>query len=424
MRLPRQNPQRPFLAVQFPFTAALLLFIMVPASALLNAAQITSNPSILHFGSIVIGQNQTLPLSLTDTESTSITISAIGSMPSGFQMTGLQLPLVIAAGQTATMNVTFTPTVSGWQGGTVAVASNATGGTIYLRFGGVGVGSESIKSSTSSLGFGSVAVGKTATLPIVLTNSGTTGAVIAQTQLTGTSFSITGPGLPVTLQPNQSATFNVAFSPQASTSYSGSLVIPNGSLTIPVSGTGTGNTSSQLLLNPTAMNFGSVDVGSTSTQPVTLSASGGAVTISSSASSSSQFSLQGVSFPFTIPSGQSVALSVAFTPNATGTTSGTLSLASNASNSNTQEGLSGVGITPTYSVTVSWSPSTSEVVGYNVYRGASETSYSKVNSSLNPGTTYTDTSVSAGQTYYYVATAVNSAGEESTYSTPVQAVVP
>jgi fibronectin type 3 domain-containing protein len=101
-----------------------------------------------------------------------------------------------------------------------------------------------------------------------------------------------------------------------------------------------------------------------------------------------------------------------------------VSLASNASDSNAQEALSGVGITPVYNVTVSWSASTSQVAGYNIYRGISTSSYAKMNSAVNPSTTFTDTNVTAGQTYYYVATAVNSAGQESPYSTPVQAVVP
>jgi hypothetical protein len=267
-----------------------------------------------------------------------------------------------------------------------------------------------------------VAVGSSSTLPVVLTNSGTTGVVIAQAQLAGTGFSLTGPNLPITLAPNQSATFDVIFKPQSATTFTGSLVVPNGSLTIPVSGTGV--TTSQLSLNPTAVSFGNVDVGTTSTQPVTLSASGGAVTISSSASSSSQFTLQGASFPLTIPSGQSVSLNVAFTPTANGNASGTVSLASNASDSNVQEALTGVGITPTYNVTVSWNASTSQVSGYNIYRGVSTSSYAKLNSALNPNTTFTDSSVTGGQTYYYVATAVNSAGKESAYSTPVQAVVP
>lgn len=398
------------------------LLALLAASSNASAAQVTSNPSQLHFGSIVIGQSESLPIAFTNTESASVTISSVTSTSGEFSVQDLKLPMVLGAGQTAAFDITFAPTAAGWEGGSLAFTSNAKTGTIYVLIGGVGVKSETVTSSVSSLGFGSVAVGSSSTLPVVLTNSGTTGVVIAQADLTGTSFSVAGASLPLTLVPNQSATFNVTFKPQSATSFTGSLVVPNGSLTIPLSGTGA--TTSQLMLSPTAINFGNVDVGSSSSQPVTFSASGGSVTISSSSSSSSQFSLVGASFPLTIAAGQSVSLSVAFTPTANGNASGTVSLASNASDSNAQEALSGVGITPTYSVTVSWNASVSEVSGYNVYRGLSTSSYAKVNSALNPGTTFTDSTVTSGQTYYYVATAVNAAGQESAYSTPVQAVVP
>jgi hypothetical protein len=59
------------------------------------------------------------------------------------------------------------------------------------------------------------------------------------------------------------------------------------------------------------------------------------------------------------------------------------------------------------------------VTGYNVYRGLIPGGpYTKVNPSLISGVTYTDNGVQAGQTYYYVATAVDSANNESAYSDP------
>jgi hypothetical protein len=61
----------------------------------------------------------------------------------------------------------------------------------------------------------------------------------------------------------------------------------------------------------------------------------------------------------------------------------------------------------------------------SVYRGtAASGSYSMINPSLDGTAAYTDPTVVSGQTYYYVATALNSAGQESAYSAPVQAVVP
>jgi fibronectin type 3 domain-containing protein len=65
------------------------------------------------------------------------------------------------------------------------------------------------------------------------------------------------------------------------------------------------------------------------------------------------------------------------------------------------------------------------VVGYNLYRGATSGGpYAKVNPVLNASTSYTDNSVQAGTTYYYVSTAVNGSGTESTYSNQLQAGIP
>ncbi len=114
----------------------------------------------------------------------------------------------------------------------------------------------------------------------------------------------------------------------------------------------------------------------------------------------------------------SMSFNVAFTPTASGTVSGSLSFISNASNSQTSESLTGTGTQKQYSVDLYWNAS-SNVVGYNVYRSTSSNgSYGKINSSLDPNTAYTDTSVASGTTYYYEATAVNSSGQESVPSSP------
>lgn len=84
--------------------------------------------------------------------------------------------------------------------------------------------------------------------------------------------------------------------------------------------------------------------------------------------------------------------------------------------------MTGTGTAP--QVSLGWSPSTSAVQGYNVYRGPAPGSYTKINTALDPNTTYTDTTVSGGMTYYYAATAVNSNGQESTYSSPVEISIP
>jgi len=82
-----------------------------------------------------------------------------------------------------------------------------------------------------------------------------------------------------------------------------------------------------------------------------------------------------------------------------------------------------------HSVVLSWTASDSEdVIGYNVYRGQQPgppyTDFAKLNTSPIPTTTYKDSSVSAGVTYYYVATAVDRKDKESIASNQVSVIVP
>ena len=81
--------------------------------------------------------------------------------------------------------------------------------------------------------------------------------------------------------------------------------------------------------------------------------------------------------------------------------------------------------TPDYVVDLSWSASTSgDVAGYNVYRGPNGTTWSKINSSLVGPTLYSDSTVASGTKYYYATTAVNTSGDESSKSTPIEVTVP
>jgi fibronectin type 3 domain-containing protein len=60
-----------------------------------------------------------------------------------------------------------------------------------------------------------------------------------------------------------------------------------------------------------------------------------------------------------------------------------------------------------------------------VYRSTTNGSgYVKISTSLVSGLAYTDANVTSGTTYYYVTTAVDSSGNESTYSNQATAVIP
>ncbi len=78
-----------------------------------------------------------------------------------------------------------------------------------------------------------------------------------------------------------------------------------------------------------------------------------------------------------------------------------------------------------HSVDLMWDASTSSVIGYNVYRSTTSGGpYTKLNSTVVAGTTYTDSSVEAGQTYFYVTKSVDASNTESVPSNEATAVIP
>jgi len=221
----------------------------------------------------------------------------------------------------------------------------------------------------------------------------------------------------------------VAFQPTAATSVSGNLSIVSNAPTSPtsvgLSGTGTAATLT-LGINPVSLSFGNVLTGTSSpTQNVTITNTGNSnVTISQITTSGAGYSVTGGSTPVTLTPSQNLVLGVHFSPTVTGTVNGTISIVSNATGSPATVTMSGTGILQ-HSVTLSWTASTSTVTGYNVYRSTTSGSgYVKLNSALVIGLTYTDSNVLSGTTYYYVATAVDSSGNESGYSNEATAVIP
>ena len=182
----------------------------------------------------------------------------------------------------------------------------------------------------------------------------------------------------------------------------------------------------QLSVSPSSMNFGSLTVGNSQHQTGTLKATGSKITISSASWSGSGYSLSGITFPTTISSGSSVPFTVTFTPQASGSAIGQVSFLSDAPGSPTVVSLNGSGSQSTqHSVGLFWNPSASQVAGYNVYRGIqSGGPYTKLNSALIGGLSFTDSSVQSGATYYYAATSVDSSNVESGYSNIATAVIP
>ena len=116
---------------------------------------------------------------------------------------------------------------------------------------------------------------------------------------------------------------------------------------------------------------------------------------------------------------------VLFTPLTSGNLSASLTVTDDAPGSPQSVSLSGGG---SHDVVLTWTDSvTPGVLGYYVYRGTAsgKESTTPLNSTPIVGTSYADSNVTTGQTYYYVVTALGSNGTtQSADSTEASATVP
>ena len=402
--------------------------IAVSGTGVAATSTITANPASLSFGNVNTGSSSNQAITITNAGNSSATVSQIGVSGQGLTVSGVSTPLTLTAGQTASLTVKFSPTTATAISGSVSIVSGQ--GTTAVGVTGTGV-QANLAVSQVSVSFSNVVTGSSNSQAIQISNTGNASLTITAANISGAGFSTIGLSLPATLSAGQSSSFSVQFAPQTAGSVTGNLVLTssaaNSPATIALSGSSVASTQT-LSVSAGSLSFGSVNDGSSSTKSVTLTDTGNAdVTVSQVAVSGAMFSLASGSTGITLSPGQSTSFSVQFSPTAAGTDSGNATISSNATGSPASVSLSGTGVAlpVQYSVQLSWTASTSTVSGYNVYRTTTSGSgYVRVNGSLVSPDAYTDSTVAASSTYYYVTTAVDGSGNESGYSNEAPAIVP
>ena len=290
-------------APQTPGTHIASLEIVTSASTALEfisllsggtANPITINPASLTFGATVVGISSVLPVQVTNSGPSAITFSGItatgdytpaGSCPGP----GNALP----AGQSCTIQVSFTPTTIGTRPGTLSIGTSASTNPLAVALTGTGVQSRLII-TPSSLAFGSLVLGASANLSLTLTNAGT--APISSLTLTPAGdYSVSLP-CPATLLAGASCTAQVTFTPTALGARPGSLTVsssdPSSPVTVPL--TGTAIATGSFLLTVGGGNAASVSVksGGPATYTLTITPTGsfaGSVALTCAALQPAQF---------------------------------------------------------------------------------------------------------------------------------------
>jgi Putative Ig domain/Abnormal spindle-like microcephaly-assoc'd, ASPM-SPD-2-Hydin len=381
------------------FHLLLLRVVLYPSAA---SGQLTLASSGLDFGSVQEGSSSTLSTSVTNTSRRYITISQASASGTGFSFSGPSLPIILAPDQSISLSVTFTPQATGPASGSLSVVT-IMGFRAWAT-------TQASTISLSGSGTGNT-IGSPPAIASTTTASGTVGSQFSyQITATNSPTSYAATGLPTGLSVNTSTGL-----------ISGTPTVA-GTSTVTVSATnsgGTGSASLTLTINSAA--------------PVITSST----TVNGAVGSAFSYQITATNSPTSyaatgLPTGLSVNTStglISGTPTISGTSSATIN-ATNAGGTGSATLTLGIAST-SYSVMLSWTASPSpdaagyEISGYNIFRSTTSGGpYTQLNSSLIAGTTYADTTVADGTTYYYVATVVDSSNAQSGYSTQIEAVVP
>jgi centrosomal CEP192-like protein/immunoglobulin I-set domain protein len=398
---------------------ALLLLLGNAAHAYVGAT-----PRSLAFGDQTVGSTSAKhDVTIANQGRRAVTISRIVASAAQFSFSAPSLPLTLEPGHSLTVAVIFRPSAAQTYSGRLEF-ERTSGWPISIGLTGTGTGGgitsppppPAVAPAISSQPAGAAIIaGQAARFTVAATG---TAPIAYQWMKNGTA--IAGANSPTYTTPTETTADNQAkFTVKASNS-AGSAMSNAATLTV--------NSATFLLsASSSSLSFGSVNLSSSKALTVTVANSGNStVTVSNVTVSGAGFDASGVSSGLILTPGQTATLAATFSPSASGNSTGNVSIASNATNSPDSISLLGTGVAVVaHSVQLSWAPSTSTVVGYNAYWSAqSGGPYTKLTNTVDSALTYTDSSVQAGQSYYFVVTSVDSNNNESAYSNEVTAVVP
>src|SRR5207249_3763335 len=164
----------------------------------------------LSFGSVQVGGSSTQSETLSNSGDSIVTINDANLTGSAFNVSGLNLPLSLVPGQSFTIGVVFTPISVGLTAGNISVVSNASNSPLTISLSGTGGSPGQLSVTPTSLDFGSVVVGTSASLPVTLTVVGSS-VTVSSITTSSPEFRLSGSVLPIALEAGQSTTLTFTF---------------------------------------------------------------------------------------------------------------------------------------------------------------------------------------------------------------------
>ncbi|MEZ2347939.1 choice-of-anchor D domain-containing protein [Terriglobus sp. RCC_193] len=241
---------------------------------------------------------------------------------------------ILGAGASCQLTVVFSPTVDGQRNGFITMSDTASSGAVATTLlSGTGRGTAQVAVSPSTLAFGNVGIGSVSPAQTVqIANSGTAALALNGRSISGdSSFHIAADTCGSSLAVGATCALSITFAPTVSGSRAGTLAWTDGLGTRTVTLSGNGQGQAAVSLSPGAVDFGTVLLGQSASQTITVSNTGDASIGLASPAATGDFRVTATTCGNSIAAGATCTVTVAFVPAANGARAGTMSLADNAS---------------------------------------------------------------------------------------------
>ncbi len=213
----------------------------------LSVSGINLSPSNLVFGTLYLNSSTTLPVTVTNVGSTTVTVSGVSITPGTANAAAYaavsHCTTPLKSGKNCIIDVTFKADAEGTLTATLNLMDNAVGMPQHVGLTG-NVIDPVAEFNPTKLAFGTQAVHSSTTLPVQLTNSGQTPLDISNISIGGADagdFSQTN-SCPAILAAAASCTISVTFDPAAKGARTGTLIVTDnvaaGQSTVTLTGTG------------------------------------------------------------------------------------------------------------------------------------------------------------------------------------------
>jgi YVTN family beta-propeller protein len=311
-----------------------------------NGLPVTITPSSLVFGNQAAGTTSaSQPVTLLNTSGQTLSITSIEATADFLQTNNCGLS--VAVGASCTINVSFAPLGTGPLYGALLISDNATGSPQAVYLSGTGTSTAILTATPTSLSFGNQATNETsAAKTVTLTNTGTASVTISSITASA-DFAVSSTTCGATLAAGAKCTVGVTFTPPALGAVTGALTFndnaANNPQAVPLSGTGV----TPATLTPTTATYASQAEGTTSAAKTFTLTNNQTVALTGIAiSTTGDFAVSATTCTTSLAVKGKCTISVTFTPDATGTLTGQLSVSDSATNSPQTANLTGTGVVP------------------------------------------------------------------------------